>query len=116
MSQLKCYINSGLEQLKRQASGWIFRIYRYTIIYEQCCEMQSLGLTTRSDTNQAMQSQTRGLKYLNKEEDGLYYLFSVTKMLISCAYTMQLGSLVVESMTLEREVWDSIPTSAVLCP
>ena len=42
---------------------------------------RSSGFPTRSDTNQAVQSQkiVRGLKFLIKEVEGLHYPFSETK-------------------------------------
>ena len=51
-------------------------------------ENLSSGFPTRSDTNQAVLSQkmARGLKFLIKEVEGLYYLVK-TKVLISCTVT-----------------------------
>ena len=43
--------------------------------------MRKPGFPTRSDTNRAVQPQnmSRGLKFRNKEEDGLYYPCSENK-------------------------------------
>ena len=53
---------------------------------------RSSGFSTRSDTNRAVQLQMIGrcLKFRILEEEGLYYLCSKKKALISCAVTAQL--------------------------
>ena len=50
------------------------------------------GFPTRSDTNWALQLQkvVKGLKFWIYEVEGLYYLCSETKWLISCAVNAQL--------------------------
>ena len=50
--------------------------------FELCCEKKrSLGFLTRADTNRARQphKMARGLKFLVKDEEGLYYLYSENK-------------------------------------
>ena len=53
----------------------------------------SSGCPTRSDTNRAVQPQrmARGLKFWIEEVEGLYCLYKVKKVLISCVVTAQLN-------------------------
>ena len=55
--------------------------------YEKTCLR---GFPTRPDTSQAVQPQimVRNLIFRIKEEEGLYYLCSVNKALISCAVNL----------------------------
>ena len=69
------------------------QMYGITIYEPRCEKKQSSGFPTRSDTNQAIQSQkmARGLKLCIYEVEGLYYPCSEkTKALISFAVTGKL--------------------------
>ena len=58
------------------------------IIWAASRELLFSGLPTRSDTKP--QKMARGLKFRLKELEGLYYLGSKTKVLISCAVDLRL--------------------------